>query len=76
MQIKGLSFAKYSRNLCWIVAIIWLLLSILTFTGDGVNAVLNGFLWLAGAVAFAISAMFISKNGVSPVVSETDASGD
>ena len=76
MQIKGLSFAKYSRNLCWVVALIWLLLSILTFTGDGVNSVLNGFLWLAGAVAFAISAMFISKNAASPVVSESDVAGD
>lgn len=76
MELKSLSFARYSRNLCWFVAAIWLLLSILTFTGDGESAVLNGFLWLAGAVAFAISAMFISKNSPSSVVSDNDVAGD
>lgn len=62
MLTKGTSFANYSKNLCWFIAVIWLLISIWTFTGGNSNSVINGFLWLAGAVAFAISAMFISRD--------------
>ena len=58
---KATSFAKYSKSLCWVVAAIWLLLSILAFTGDSESAIINGFLWLVGAFAFAISAIFLSK---------------
>ena len=61
MLSKSIGFAKYSRGLCWIVSFIWLALSILSFTGDEPNAMVNGFLWLAGAFAFAISAIFLSK---------------
>ena len=62
MITKEASFARYSRNFCWVVAVIWLLLSILNFTGDSESTMINGFLWLAGAVAFAISALFIGRN--------------
>ncbi len=56
------SFAKYSKTLCWIVSFIWLLLSILAFTGGGENGIVNGLLWLVGAFAFAISAIYLSRN--------------
>ncbi len=55
-------FARYSKALCWVVSFIWLLLAVLSFTGDGNGAMLNGFLWLVGAFAFAISAIFLSRN--------------
>lgn len=74
MLKQGASFARYSKNLCWFVALIWLILSVLTFTGGDENSVLNGFLWLAGAVAFAISAMFISKGGSTSATAEDDIS--
>ncbi len=61
MLTQGTRFAKYSKSLCWIVAIIWLALSVLAFTGGGESATINGFLWLVGAIAFAVSAMFISN---------------
>jgi len=65
MITKGATFASYSKGFCWFVAVIWLLLAVLNFTGDSQSAVLNGFLWLAGAVAFAISGMFIGKGGAN-----------
>jgi len=65
MITKEASFARYSRNFCWVVAAIWLVLSILNFTGDSESAMINGVLWLAGAVAFAVSALFIGKNSSS-----------
>lgn len=72
MITKGASFARYSRNLCWFVAIIWLLLSVLTFTEGAENSVLNGFLWMAGAIAFAISAMFIGKGSSATATGDDD----
>ena len=62
MLSKSVGFARYSKGLCWIVSGIWLALSILTFTGGAENSNINGILWLAGAVAFAISALFLSKD--------------
>ena len=62
MSSKGIGFASYSRTLCWIVAVIWLAMAILSFTGDSGNSVINGFLWLAGAVAFAVSGAMLGKN--------------
>lgn len=76
MLTKGTSFANYSKNLCWIIAVIWLLISIWTFTDGNTNSVINGFLWLAGAVAFAISAMFISKGAESADAAEDEQSAD
>ena len=70
MLTRGTGFARYSKSLCWIVALIWLALSVLAFTGDSESATINGFLWLAGAIAFAVSANFISK---APDSSESDA---
>ncbi len=70
MLTQGTGFARYSKSLCWIVAGIWLVLSFLAFTGDSGNSTINGLLWLAGAVAFAVSAMFISK---SPESDESSA---
>ncbi len=55
------NFAKYSKVLCWVVSFIWLVLSIFAFTSDSENAMINGFLWLIGAFAFAISAIFLSR---------------
>ncbi len=57
------------------MAIIWLVLSVLTFTGGGENSVLNGFLWMAGAVAFAISAMFIGKSAATTAAANDDPTG-
>lgn len=65
MLTQGTGFARYSKSLCWIVALIWLALSVLAFTSDSESATINGFLWLAGAIAFAISAMFISQSADS-----------
>ena len=62
MLSKSTGFARYSKPLCWIVAVIWAALAVLSFTGGGENATLRGFLWLAGAAAFAISALSIGKN--------------
>lgn len=77
MLDQGTGFAKYSKFLCWTVSFIGLLLSILTFTGDSGNAVVGGFLWLALAFAFAISAIFLSKKEESAeVASTTESSGE
>ncbi|PCJ24861.1 MAG: hypothetical protein COA96_08480 [SAR86 cluster bacterium] len=65
MLTQGSGFAKYSKSLSWMVSFIWLALSLLAFTSDSESATLNGFLWLAGAFAFAISAIFLSKNSQS-----------
>jgi len=65
MLTQGTGFAKYSKSLCWIVALIWLVLSILAFTGDSESSTVNGFLWLVGAIAFAASAGFISRSSDS-----------
>tara|TARA_R110002073_G_scaffold44250_5_gene122839 strand:+ start:1217 stop:1438 length:222 start_codon:yes stop_codon:yes gene_type:complete len=62
MLTQGTGFAKYSRSLCWVVALIWLALSVLAFTGGGASANINGVLWLVGAIAFAVSATVISKD--------------
>jgi hypothetical protein len=61
MLSKNLGFARYSKGLCWIVSGIWMALAILTFTGGTENSVINGMLWLAGAGAFAVSAIFLGK---------------
>jgi len=73
MLTQGTGFARYSKSLCWIVAAIWLVLSILAFTGGGESATVNGFLWLAGAIAFAISGGIISR---SPDSSNADTAED
>ncbi len=65
MLSKSTGFARYSRTLCWIVAVIWAALAVLSFTGGGDNATLRGFLWLAGAAAFAVSATAMGKNAGS-----------
>ena len=65
MLTQGTGFARYSKSLCWIVSLFWLALSILAFTGDSESSMINGFLWLAGAVAFAVSASFISGSSDS-----------
>lgn len=59
---KGSSFAHYSKTLCWVVSFIWLLLSIAAFSSDSESANLDGFLWLVGVFAFAIAAMYLSRN--------------
>lgn len=63
MFSKGTGFAKFSKGLCWVVSLIWLVLAVLSFTGGGDRATINGLLWLAGAIAFAISALFLSRGG-------------
>ena len=70
MLTQGTGFARYSKSLCWIVALIWLALSVLAFTGDSESSTINGFLWLAGAIAFAVSASVIAKSSDS---AESDA---
>ncbi len=77
MISKSVGFARYSRTLCWVVAFIWLALAVLSFTGDSGNSVINGFLWLAGAIAFAVSAMLIGRNeGNSDTGGEAEAADD
>lgn len=77
MLSNNLGFARYSKGLCWVVAGIWLALSILTFTGTAENSTINGLLWLAGAGAFAVSALFLGKdhspNSSSPSNNESQA---
>ena len=70
MLTQGTGFARYSKTLCWIVALIWLVLSFLAFTSGSESSTINGFLWLVGAIAFAVSAGFISKSSDS---AESDA---
>lgn len=75
---KGTGFARYSKSLCWIVALISLLVAILTFTGSAENSGLLGFLWLAVAVAFSLSAMFLGGGSAPQSASEDsqDSSSD
>ena len=42
------------------LVVIWLALAVLSFTGG--NGGITGFLWLAGAIAFAVSAISIGKS--------------
>ena len=73
MLTQGTGFARYSKSLCWIVALIWMVLSFLAFTGGSGSSIINDFLWLAGAIAFAVSASFISKSSGS---AESDPDDD
>jgi|MEHZ01.4.fsa_nt_MEHZ011153174.1_2 hypothetical protein len=73
MLTQGTGFARYSKSLCWIVALIWMVLSFLAFTGGSGSSIINDFLWLAGAIAFAVSASFISKSSGS---AESDSDDD
>jgi len=61
MLTRGTSFARYSKSLCWVISIIWLTLAILSFTSADSAGPITGFLWLAGAVVFAISAMALGR---------------
>lgn len=74
MLTKGTGFARYSRGLCFFVALIWLVLAALSFTGSGDNSMLNGFLWLAGAVAFAISGLAIGRNAGAEAPASSESS--
>ncbi len=66
-------FARYSKVLCWTVSFILLLLSLMSFTGEASNGMFVGFLWLAGAFAFAISAIFLSR---TPAAEENVSSSE
>lgn len=61
MLTKGTGFARYSLGLCWAVSAIWLAIALLTFSGESSNSTINGVLWLLGAAAFAVSAIFMGK---------------
>lgn len=71
MLTKGTGFAKYSKTLCWIVAAIWLVLAGLSFSSGAENAMLRGFLWLAGAAAFAVSALAFGRNEAAATGAES-----
>lgn len=58
---KSANFASYSKALCWIVALISLILAIITFTGGAETAMIRGLLWLGLAIAFAVSAIFLGR---------------
>lgn len=73
MISKGAGFANYSKGLCWVVSLIWLGLAVLSFTGEGGNSMINGLLWLAGAIAFAVSALVLGRGGDS---SESSGGGE
>jgi hypothetical protein len=75
MLSKDTSFARYSRPLCWIVALISLLVAALTFTGTSSNAMLLGLLWLAVAAAFSLSALYLG-GGQSDHSSGNDSGGE
>lgn len=62
MLNQGTGFAQYSKTLCWIVSFILLAIALLSFFSEAPNATVLGMLWLAGAFAFAISALFLSKS--------------
>lgn len=70
---KSTGFARYSRPLSWVIALISVLVAIMTFTGEAANATLLGFLWLAVAVAFALSAMFLTGSGAQKPDEPTDS---
>lgn len=74
MLIKGAGFARYSKSLCWIVAAIWLALSVLSFTSDAENATINGILWLIGAAAFAVSGFALGRNASPDAPQSSEAS--
>ncbi|MFK7864315.1 MAG: hypothetical protein AB8B95_08850 [Pseudohongiellaceae bacterium] len=61
MLSKGTGFANYSKGLCWVVSFIWLGLAVLSFTGDSPNGAFIGLFWLAGAIAFAVSAFILQQ---------------
>ena len=63
MISKNPTFARYSRPFCWVVAASWALIGLSVITGDSDNRVLIGLLWLAGALAFAISAIYLGRHG-------------
>lgn len=65
MLTKGTGFARYSKGLCWFVAFIWLVLAGLSFSSGADNGMLNGFLWLAGSIAFAVSGMALGRNATA-----------
>lgn len=73
-MLKGTGFARYSKSLCWIVAAIWLALSVLSFTGGAENATVNGILWLVGAAAFAVSGFALGRNATSEAPQSSEAS--
>ncbi|MBU13948.1 MAG: hypothetical protein CMQ14_02545 [Gammaproteobacteria bacterium] len=54
-------FARYPKNLRSIISIIWLTLAILSFTSADSAVPMTSFLGLAGAVAFAISAIALGR---------------
>ncbi|MEX0901871.1 MAG: hypothetical protein WDZ76_03960 [Pseudohongiellaceae bacterium] len=63
MLSKETSFAKFSSPVCWLISLIMLLIAIFVFTdGSAGSAVVTGLLWVAGAAAFAVSAIYLSKN--------------
>lgn len=73
MISKDPSFVKYSRPLCAVVALVWLLLAFSSFTSGDANAMVVGFLWLAGAVAFAIPAIFLKTGDNAEAANGEDA---
>ena len=71
MLNKGTGFARYSKSLCWIVAVIGAALAVLSFTSGSENSTLTGVLWLALAGAFGISALALGKgDSGAPAASE------
>ncbi len=73
MLTKGTGFARYSKGLCFFVSLIWLILAVLSFTSGTDNSMINGFLWLAGAVAFAISGMALGRSSGDEAPTSTKA---
>ena len=61
MFSKNKNFAHYSKAVSWVVAVLSLGVSVVTFVGDSPNAVLLGFLWLALAGVFCLSGMYIGS---------------
>jgi len=61
MLSKVAGFVNFSRGLCWVVSLIWLALAVVSFTVESDNSTINGLLWLAGAIAFAVSALILGR---------------
>lgn len=63
---KSANFATYSRPLCWVVAVLSLLVAILMFSGGAENGLVRGLLWLGVAAVFAVSAILLGRNRSAP----------
>ncbi len=58
---KEIRFANYSRNFCWLLAAIWLVLGLVLVTEDSGAEILSGMLWIVGAGLFSLAACYVPR---------------